>query len=74
MDWFYYIVRKNDSQILGGAEDVVTAIREAKNMNCACFIMQGCVISSVGDESDFFPEVETETQDEIPENFVSIEK
>lgn len=70
MNFVYYIVRKRDQQILDGAEDVVSAINLANSANCACFIMQACVISEVGEDI----ELEVNSQDEDQENIINIEE
>ena len=52
MNFVYYIVRKKDNVILDGAEDVVSAINMAQKEECACFILQACVITEVGQDLD----------------------
>lgn len=58
MNYAYYLVRKKDSQILGGADDVVSAINMADETQCACFILQGCIISEIGQDPEPEPEQE----------------
>ena len=71
MNFVYYIVRKKDNVILDGAEDVVSAINMAKKENCACFILQACIITEIGqdlDESslkDMMPQEDVENVDDI---------
>ena len=70
MNFVYYIVRKKDNVILDGAEDVVSAINMAKKENCACFILQACVITEVGqdlDESSFEDIISQEDMENISE-------
>ena len=62
MDFIYYVIRKKDMVIIQGAEDMVGAINIAQQANYACLIMQGCVITEVG--QDF---VETDKMFEEPE-------
>ena len=50
MDFIYYIIRKKDNVILDGATDMVNAINMAQKQNCACLIMQGCIITEVGED------------------------
>lgn len=64
MDFVYYIVRKKDNVILDGASDMVNAINLGQQQNCACLIMQACIITEVG--QDINPE-------EPPDNFVESE-
>lgn len=63
MNFVYYIVRKKDNVILDGAEDVVSAINMAKKENCACFILQACVITEVGQDIDESTLEDTMVQD-----------
>lgn len=51
MDFVYYIVRKKDNVILDGASDMVNAINIGQQQNCACLIMQACIITEVGQDS-----------------------
>lgn len=55
MDFVYYLVRKKDMVILDGAKDMVTVINMAQNQNCACLILQACVITEVGQD---MPEIQ----------------
>lgn len=50
MDFVYYIVRKKDNVILDGASDMVNAINLGQQQNCACLIMQACIITEVGQD------------------------
>lgn len=52
MNYAYYLVRKKDNQILNGADDVVSVLNKANEVQCACFILQGCVISEVGQDPE----------------------
>ena len=45
MNFVYYVVRKKDMAILDGAEDMVNAVNMGQQQNCACLILQGCVIA-----------------------------
>lgn len=58
MNYAYYLVRKKDNQILDGADDVVSALNKANEAQCACFILQGCIISEVGQDPEPEPEQE----------------
>lgn len=50
MDFAYYIVRKKDMAILDGASDMVSAINMGQKQECACLILQACVITEVGQD------------------------
>ncbi len=50
MDFVYYIVRKRDMVILDGAKDMVSAINMGQQQNCACLILQACVITEIGQD------------------------
>lgn len=75
MDFVYYIVRKKDNVILDGASDMVNAINLGQQQNCACLIMQACIITEVGQDvnleepQDSFVESEIidDTQFEVEE-------
>lgn len=64
MNYVYYLVRKKDNQILGGANDVVSAINMADETQCACFVLQGCIISEIGQDPELEPE---QTSEPVPE-------
>lgn len=64
MNYVYYLVRKKDNQILGGANDVVSAINMADETQCACFVLQGCIISEIGQDPEPEPE---QTFEPVPE-------
>lgn len=66
MNYAYYLVRKKDNQILDGADDVVSALNKANEAQCACFILQGCIISEVGQDPEPEPESE-QTFEPAPE-------
>ena len=66
MNYVYYLVRKKDNQILGGANDVVSAINMADEAQCACFVLQGCIISEIGQDPEPEPEPE-QTFEPVPE-------
>ena len=66
MNYVYYLVRKKDNQILGGANDVVSAINMADETQCACFVLQGCIISEIGQDPEPEPEPE-QTFEPVPE-------
>lgn len=51
MDFVYYIVRKRDMVILDGAKDMVSAINMGQQQNCACLILQACVITEIGQDT-----------------------
>jgi hypothetical protein len=61
MDFVYYIVRKQDMVIIDGAADMVNAINIAQNQGCACFVLQGCVITEMGQDEDLEKSNESET-------------
>ena len=63
MEFAYYIVRKKDMTILDGASDMVTAINIGQKQGCACLILQGCVITEVGQD---VPEP-TPEPDDVPQ-------
>ena len=65
MDFVYYIVRKKDNVILDGSEDMVGAIKIGQQQNCACLIMQACIITEVGSDEPIDEEV---IQPDIIEN------
>lgn len=50
MNFAYYVVRKKDMVILDGANDMVGAINMGNQQNCACLILQACVITEVGQD------------------------
>ncbi len=50
MDFVYYVVRKKDMVILDGARDMVNAVNIGQQQNCACLILQACVITEVGQD------------------------
>ena len=52
MDFAYYIVREKDMVIIDGAEDMVTAIKMAQQGGFAALILQGCVITKVGEDAE----------------------
>ena len=62
MEFAYYVVRKKDMVILDGANDMVGAINMGKQQDCACLILQACVITEVG--QDLPEELEPKPQDE----------
>ncbi len=65
MEFAYYVVRKKDMVILDGAEDMVSAINIGQKQNCACLILQACVITEVG--QDIPEESESQEEEEIIE-------
>lgn len=67
MDFAYYVVRKKDMVILDGAKDMVNAINMGQQQDCACLILQACIITEVG--QDPLPE---ESQEEIAEPEVEV--
>lgn len=71
MEFAYYIVQKKNMKILEGASDVVSAINMAKKYNCACLILQACVITEIGQDIVPEPEVETESEEVSQENVQS---
>ena len=58
MEYLYYIVRIKDMVVLDGAEDMVMAIRKAQQINDRIAIIQGCVITEMGEDVE-----ETDSQD-----------
>lgn len=58
MDFAYYVVRKKDMVILDGAKDMVNAINMGQQQDCACLILQACIITEVGQD-----EVSTDNED-----------
>ena len=64
MNFVYYVVRKKDMAILDGAEDMVNAVNMGQQQNCACLILQGCVIAEIGqDIEESEPMFESEDSD-----------
>lgn len=51
MNFEYYVIRQKDMTILDGADDMVGAVKIAQKQNCACLIMQGCVITEIGKDN-----------------------
>lgn len=64
MDFAYYIVRKKDMTILDGASDMVSAINMGQKQECACLILQACVITEVGQD---LPPMEEDNDSMEPE-------
>ena len=60
MDFAYYIVRKKDMTILDGASDMVNAVNMGQQQGCKCIILQGCVITEVGEDTEEFHEEDNE--------------
>lgn len=50
MEFTYYVVSKNNQTILYGAQDMMSAIGFANQANCACYILQGCILTEVGQD------------------------
>ncbi len=50
MDFVYYVVRKKDTVIIDIADDMVGAIKKAQQMDGAYLIMQGCIITEIGQD------------------------
>lgn len=50
MDFVYYIVRRNNNTIIDIADDMVGAIKKAQQMEGAYLIVQGCVITEIGED------------------------
>lgn len=65
MDFVYYIVRKKDNTILDGASDMVNAINIGQRQGCACLIMQACVITEVGQDTDIPVEENFDSSSEV---------
>ena len=64
MNFVYYVVRKKDMVVLDGAEDMVNAVNMGQQQNCACLILQGCVITEIGqDVEESEPMFESEDSD-----------
>jgi hypothetical protein len=66
MDFIYYIIRKNDMVIVDGAEDMVNAIKVAQQKDFACLILQGCVITEVGQDLEEQTEEDYNIENEQP--------
>ena len=47
MDFMYYIVNKKDMTIINGAEDMLSAIKLAQQLEFDCIIFQGAVITEI---------------------------
>lgn len=62
MEYLYYIVRIKDMVVLDGAEDMVMAIRKAQQIGGRVAIIQGCVITEMGEDIK-----ETSFQESEPE-------
>jgi hypothetical protein len=71
MDFAYYIVRKRDMVIIDGAADMVGAVKMAQNQNCACIILQGCIITELG--QDEMPTEHFEEPESMMDEFVQPE-
>lgn len=67
MDFAYYVVRKKDMVILDGAKDMVNAINMGQQQDCACLILQACIITEVGQDLP-----DEESQQEIPNPEVEV--
>lgn len=50
MDFVYYIVRRSNNTIIDIADDMVGAIKKAQQMEGAYLIVQGCVITEIGED------------------------
>jgi hypothetical protein len=50
MDFVYYVVRKKDTVIVDIADDMVNAVKKAQQMDGAYLIMQGCIITEIGQD------------------------
>lgn len=50
MDFAYYVISKKDMTLVDGAEDMVGAIKIAQQIGTNCLIMQGCIITEVGED------------------------
>jgi len=50
MDFAYYVISKKDMTLVDGAEDMVGAIKIAQQIGTSCLIMQGCIITEVGED------------------------
>lgn len=56
MDFAYYVISKKDMTLVDGAEDMVGAIKIAQQIGTNCLIMQGCIITEVGEEDEVIEE------------------
>jgi len=67
MEFAYYVVRKKDMVVVDGASDMVSAINIGQRQQCACLILQACVITEVGQDLP-----DEEPQEEIPNPEVEV--
>jgi hypothetical protein len=66
MKYNYYIIRKSDNTITYMADDMVQAMNVANELDYVCYILQGCVITELGEEV-VAPAEEVELQNESEE-------
>lgn len=50
MNFAYYVVRGNDMTLVDVADDVATAINKAEELGQKVIILQGCVITEMGED------------------------
>lgn len=50
MNFAYYIVRSSDMTLIDMADDVATAINKAEELGQKTIILQGCVITEMGED------------------------
>ncbi len=50
MNFVYYIIKKNDNIIIDMADDMVNAVKKAQQLEGAYLIMQGCIITEIGQD------------------------
>lgn len=65
MDFVYYIVRKGNNTIIDIADDMVGAVKKAQQMEGAYLIVQGCVITEIGEDIVEAPEDDEVIQPDI---------
>jgi tRNA A37 methylthiotransferase MiaB len=69
MDFVYYIVRRSNNTIIDIADDMVGAIKKAQQMEGAYLIVQGCVITEIGEDAiEEPPENNEVVQPEVIDN------
>ena len=65
MDFVYYIVRKKDSVIVDFSDDIVGAIKKAQEYEGAYLIMQGCVITEIGQDNENQLTIDSDNNNDI---------
>lgn len=65
MDFVYYVVRRKDSVIVDFSNDIVGAIKKAQEREGAYLIMQGCVITEIGQDNESQPIPDFDNDEDI---------